>query len=550
MVPPNKTENIVSHEKEILLGFAITKKNLDGSIQVSLRWGRLLICLLLMFCISWLGVTGGLYLWFKYNKDFDTVRFTGMITLPFRIDEHRREMGDYHVKKGLELLDDKKYSDALRLLRLGVARSPGNLEGIQVLAVFYEKWIKRPDIAANILIKGLTAGNGLDDPDYLKATLLSLHRNQMDTAIQSIAEQHLPTEVEITRRNQILAFSSAKSNTLRGNFDRADELIRSYELLDELDGLLLSAEISWARGNKLSAISKLEVSVEKFSNAEPLLMALSKYNREIDRYDEARRYAIFRNASAPLSVAPRIELLYIYKNSGDLDREEKETQRMLKQFRGDSKALLALANYSADTGNINLARRTYEEALENEFNIDAFALLLVEAHLVATDFQGALNFAEELLNERPNWLEKHWGIFCSLRSVASFGNNRPDLGEIYLQEFLSSSINNTNPEQSLAIANRFRIIDCPQQARTVLLAAHKESINNQKVLSELISVELEIGNTENLNTLLKQLLTMRRPEAKLIAEAYKKLGSDRFIFTPNRENLLLELNAELRERAL
>ena len=52
MIPLDKTEKIVSHEKEILLGFAITKKNLDGSIQVSLRWGRLLICLLLMFCIS------------------------------------------------------------------------------------------------------------------------------------------------------------------------------------------------------------------------------------------------------------------------------------------------------------------------------------------------------------------------------------------------------------------------------------------------------------------------------------------------------------------
>ena len=83
-----------------------------------------------------------------------------------------------------------------------------------------------------------------------------------------------------------------------------------------------------------------------------------------------------------------------------------------------------------------------------------------------------------------------------------------------------------------------------------MLSAYRESINHQKVLSELISVELEIGNTENLNTLLKQLLTMRRPEAKLIAKAYKKLGSDRFIFTPNRENLLMELNAELRERQL
>ena len=153
MIPPSNREKIVSHEKEILFGFAITKKIQDGSIQVSLRWGRLLICLLFMFCVSWFGVSGGLYLWFKYNKDFDTVSLSGMIALPFRIDEHRKEMGDYHVKKGLELLEDKKYSAALRLLRLGVARSPGNLEGIEVLAIFYENWIKRPDIAANILIK-------------------------------------------------------------------------------------------------------------------------------------------------------------------------------------------------------------------------------------------------------------------------------------------------------------------------------------------------------------------------------------------------------------
>ena len=39
---------------------------------------------------------------------------------------------------------------------------------------------------------------------------------------------------------------------------------------------------------------------------------------------------------------------------------------------------------------------------------------------------------------------------------------------------------------------------------------------------------------------------MRRPEIGLIADAYHKLGSDRFIFTPKRESLLLELNALLR----
>ena len=42
---------------------------------------------------------------------------------------------------------------------------------------------------------------------------------------------------------------------------------------------------------------------------------------------------------------------------------------------------------------------------------------------------------------------------------------------------------------------------------------------------------------------------MRRPQIELLAEAYNKLGSDRFIFTPDRQSLLLQLSAILRERS-
>ena len=35
----------------------------------------------------------------------------------------------------------------------------------------------------------------------------------------------------------------------------------------------------------------------------------------------------------------------------------------------------------------------------------------------------------------------------------------------------------------------------------------------------------------------------------LLFEAYRKLGSDRFIFTPDRESLLLQLSALLRENS-
>ena len=238
-------------------------------------------------------------------------------------------------------------------------------------------------------------------------------------------------------------------------------------------------------------------------------MQLSRYHRELGQIDEARRYAILRNVSDPLSPAPRLELLYIYNKSGDIEREQRETLRMLQQFRDDEAAFQALANFAADTGNIDLARRTYEEALENEFNIDAFALLLIEAHLVDKDYEGALDFSEELLKERPDWLTQRWAIFNSLRAVASYGINRPDLGEIYLQDFLDEAQN--QPQTYLAVARRFSSVDRYQQSRKVLMLAYQKAPTNQKILSELIRTELTLGSTENLNRLLSRLLQMRRP---------------------------------------
>ena len=542
----NRTRNPITREKTILLGFATQRKGIDGKIEISIKWGRVMTSFLVLFVSAWLAVAALLFFFFKYKKDFDEVTFTGMIGLPFRMDAHRKEMGDFHIKTGLQELEQANYRDALRLLRLGVTRSPSNLEGRKVLAEFYELALKRTDIAADLLKQGLDLG-GIEDLDYLRATLRVLLRHQMDADIQGIADKFLPEGAEQTDINKTLAFGAANANYLRGNYDRADDYLLTFNLIENIEGLLLSAQISWDRGNQRSAISKLSESISKFPNSESLLMLLSRYHRELGETDEARRYAILRNVADPLRPAPRIELLYIYNKSGETERELRETQRMLKQFNEDLDALQALANFAADSGNIKLARRTYEEALENEFSIEAFALLLIEAHLVSKDYNGALEFSEELLKERPEWLTRRWAIFNSLRAVASYGINRPDLGEIYLQDFLDEARN--PPQTYLAVARRFIRIDRPQQARKVLNAAYQRASTNQMILSELIRVELTLGNTEDLNRLLTRLLQMRRPQMELLHEAYRKLGSDLFIFTPDRESLLIQLSAILRENA-
>ena len=537
----------MTRERPILLGFAIQRKGIDGRMEISVRWGRLIGTFALLTVLGWFTLAGALYFHFKYNKEFDQVSYTKMLTLlPFGLKTHRVEMGNYHIERGLSEIKEGNYRDALRLLRLGVSRSPANLEGRRVLAEFYEIALKRNDIAVDLLLQGIELG-GIQDGDYLKATLRVLLRYQMDEDIQNLADKYLPEEAELTDIYRTLAFGAANANYLRGNYDLAEDYIIDYKLLQSLEGVLLSAQISWDRGSKIAAMTKMEYSIEKFPNSEPLLMQLSRYHRELGEIEEARRYAILRNVSDPLSAAPRLELLYIYNKSEDFEREQIETQRMLQQFRNDEPALQSLANFAADTGNIELARRTYEEALENEFAIDAFALLLIEAHLVNKDYQGALDFSEELLKERPDWLTQRWAIFSSLRAVASYGINRPDLGEIYLQDFIDEASNQA--QTYMAVSRRFTNIDRVQQARTILTLAYQKAPTNQKVLSELIRSELSLGNTENLSRLLSRYLQMRRPQIELLTEAYNKLGSDRFIFTPDRQSLLLQLSAILRERS-
>lgn len=539
------TKNPMPREKPILFGYAVQSKAPDGSISIRFRLARLFVTFLLLTLVGWFSLGGALYFYFKYNKEFEEVSYVKMLTLlPFNVDEHRKEMGDYHIEKGLDEIRAGNYRDGFRLLRLGVARSPGNLEGRQVMAEFYEIALKRPDIAAQQLILGLDEG-GIEDLDYLKQTLRVLLRHQMDEEIQALADRHLPEEPELTDKNRVLAFGAANANYLRGNFDNAENYLINYGLIESLEGLLLSSQISWERGEKIAAITKMEASLSKFPNSEPLLMQLSRYNRELGNLDDARRYAILRNVSDPLSAAPRLELLFIYNKTGDEESEKRETQRMLKQFREDESALQALANFAAETGNVDLARRTYEEALENEFSIDAFALLLIEAHFASKDYEGALYFAEELLKEQPDWLVDRRASFNSLRSIASYGVNQTDLGEIYLEGFLDGERN--QPQTYLAVARYFSSIERYPQARKVLFTAYQANPSNQKILTELIRTELKIGVTENLNRLIPRLLQMRRPQEELLVDAYRKLGSDLFIFTPNREALLLELGAIIRK---
>ena len=86
-----------------------------------------------------------------------------------------------------------------------------------------------------------------------------------------------------------------------------------------------------------------------------------------------------------------------------------------------------------------------------------------------------------------------------------------------------------------------------QQAQKILDFAYTNDTNNQRILNNLIKVNLELGMTQDLGDQIKKLLQTRRPDKELLRDAYNRLGSDLFIFTKNRNAILMELGAILRD---
>ncbi len=527
-------------QSSVLLGFAYRQRRPNGKWTIRFRWGRIGLFLGGMAALGYLAFATALYFFFKNVREFDEVRYADMFTVIFRMDEHRSRMGNSQIEKAKELFEEGDYRGGLHHLRTGVVRAPENLEGRRMLAEFYLFAYRRPDLAIQILDSGLPYAHR--DPDYLKNFLQILLAHQKDAEAIDVAETILQTDPPPEIR-KVMALAAATALQYRGNFDQAEDYLSEYQLDVELEGVLLSARIAWERGQRRLAIERLESSLGRFPNDEPIFAALTRYYRENGDLDRARQYAVLRTINAPLSVAPRIDLLHILHQSGMTERANREADAILRQFEGEERSLLGLANFATESGNIILANRIYETALQQKLNIGSFALLLIETYVAAGDYERAIQFTEELAKERPSWLEGSIPIFNSLRSVAYFGNGQRDLSRIYLNQFLKEG--NLRAESLIAVSRRFQELGGYEEARQILQQAVRRNPENQVALTQLVALEIAMGNSTQLEGHLKRLIGMRRPSQDLLQNAYQQLGSDRFIYTSDRENLLAELNALL-----
>lgn len=515
--------------------FPFTIRRASNRVEVKIHWKQLPLALVVLAVGGWLGSASAAYLFVKYRRGFTDVKFMD-IALPSHWDDYKVAKGEFLIKAAQKDLKAQRFREAFYGLRLGLIQSPANKEGRLLLAQFYGLW-RRPDLTRQTLLDGFAYHK--NDTDYLKTLFSFLLQQQDDQQVLAYYKELLGKDPQITPRNQIVALAAASSCYFRGNYDQAESILRSYQLEGSRDGRLLTARINWDRGAKEQAVDLLRDLANEAPNDEEVYGQTVAYLREMGRDEDARRESFMRTLANPNNARARIDQLYAYHKLGDTAAVAANADEIYRDFSNDANALLALADFAANTGNPALARRIYENSKVSGTNWEGAALMTIEANIVAKKYQDAIELVRKLLKENPDWGKRYYSVFNGLQAIANYGLGDAETAQLFLNNFLEQA--NVRAENLIAVSKRLLAVGAKSQARQVLEQAVKADALNQAALSGLIQLDLDLNNVAPLAANVRKLLAMRKPSPALLRSAYAKLGSDLFLFAPDRTALLQNL---------
>jgi uncharacterized protein HemY len=385
------------------------------------------------------------------------------------------------------------------------------------------------------------------------------YRYEQDDYLIAAARKYLETP-ELAKElgedsKTSLAISYAESLYLKGDFEKASEVLDKYRLLGYLPGYLLKTRIVWENGEQERAITLLNHFIKATGDErdrERLLYALAKFQWEQNKFSAAAATLGKIVAAKPDDYKPRVRQLSMLASSDDSLRRAAAIDEILTQFGANENAMLSLGSYAAEVGDVNLQRRIEALAGENRFSkLSSFHLLVIETLVTAGRHKEALEQIGDLFMRKPIWLQNNPDVrlqFEALRMLGYFAGGQTDIGNATLDNLMRG--NNLPLSVMVATARRLLTLNQHNEAKRLLLQAYSRNHNSQSVLLELVKMDLQSESTEVLGGHLTDLLAGRRPPRYVLRGAYEYLGSDRFLFTRNREKMLDQMDFMLRTRNL
>jgi tetratricopeptide (TPR) repeat protein len=534
-----------SYAEPALWGFAQRTFPSGSRPQIHFCWGRISLVILGLLVVGWLTVAGALYFYFKKNLYFEEASYLKMVSLPFRIDAHRKELGNFHIEKAKGLIQQKKYREALEFLRAGVARSPGNLEGRRMLADFFDFGLKQHDDAADILMRGVFNG-GVGDPEYMSAVFRYLLLHEYDDRIVELGEDLLKEDIEQDKVSRLTALATATACFNLYKYERALLHIEQYNLLEVPEGNILAAQVYWGRGERQKAMDLLAVAAGRFPAAAQIYTRISDFNSEAGDLHAARRNAVLAQVTNPMSLDIALKVLALEYRLGMEERAEGSFHDVLNNFPDDRPSLLKVANTVSGLGRADLMAQVGARALEAGFVDSRFSLAQMSAYIIGAQFHDAHKFGTELLQSTDEWKVKyHRSLLLCLLCVAAFGQGDTERGRILLQDFFQAPL--PPADEIHHLASHFKKSGMLAQERQVLLFCREKHPGFRPVLEDLVRRDLLARNYLTLPKHVRDMLLVRRKNAPLLRQCMEALNSDIFLFLPERLELVESLGNTLRK---
>jgi len=482
---------------------------------VYVYWKRVLLTLLALSIVGWELGTAAVWANLRYRRDFETARYETFL-FPWQWDQARLELARYRLDKGEAAWKEGKYKAGVAYLRAGLSYLPDDLPRRQLLGTAYIAF-GRVDYALDTLEAGADQAFRQENGEYLKLLFTLLFEVQDDARALALAKRLLPAQPEDRLLPLFVALNAATALQNGGAFDQAEQLIVDWGLHRAAEGQLLLAQADWDRGHRELAVLRLVQERANFPQRDDILVRLVRYHRDLGDTQAAQKVARERFTLDVKSPGPRLDLLYTLHDAADFAAVRAEADAFLGAFAKDPVALQQLAWFALDVGDVALATRVHDRAVENGLSPDLFILTLVQARLAAQDYAGALAVADRKLSDDTGRIRDFGSLLAGLRSVAYFGLGDPEKGELQLATFLNRS--QLRATDGLFLARQLVLVGAEQAAARALTHAVTHDPYNQLALSELVLVSARIQERDALRRQLPRLLAMRKPSRGVLEEA-------------------------------
>lgn len=458
---------------------------------------------------------------------------------------HLYRKGEYYVSVAKEALARQDYAEFSRYIGTGAQLSPANLEAQRLCADLFFAF-QRPLDAYQLLEESLVFAK--QDREYFRYYLQRCFMLDQDARLIATATKHLADPGVAAEIRADLRLAAAQAHFLRGDFADTARLIKEHRLDQTADGYLLNCQLLWESGDRTGALAELDAALTAFPAGVRLLEMKARWLKDSGEFRRAQDTLDLLAISQPGRPGPLIQSLYLSPGEEGRGRREALVERIIAQFGNQEQPMLDLARFGNDTADVALTARLAKHAVERKFgNRVRFDLVHVECLLNAGRARETILLVDALYKqaERDQWVAETRIAFDALRTIAYFADGQTEIGSINLQKLLQ---HRKVPPQVLVAASR-KLIAARRydEANDVLIQAHLQNETNQAVLMQIVQLKLDHPRiAADLETYLRRLMLNRRPSPEVLRAALRRLGSDTYLFSSDRETLLRDVEAKLR----